>query len=95
MSEQKKALREELASEGFDLVEMTWEEYARCQKAFSLQMLESCRRLDKQVAQLTEALSWFLEDDRFHVAVGGNPNVVDKMINEARSRMIKAAGEKP
>ncbi|MEO0975984.1 MAG: hypothetical protein AAFY24_01945 [Pseudomonadota bacterium] len=85
------SLREELASEGFNLVEMTWEEYARCQKGFSLQMLKSCRGLEKQVAELAEALSWFLDDDRFHVAVGGNPNVVEKMIDEARDRMIAAA----
>lgn len=41
----------------------------------------------KQIAELAEALSWFLEDERFHVGVGGNPMVVERMVNEARRRL--------
>lgn len=48
---------------------------------------------EKQIAELTEALSWFLEDERFHVSVGGNPRVVEMMIAEARSRLHAAVFE--
>ena len=40
--------------------------------------------LRAEVARLREALGWFLDDERFHVAVGGNPNAVQKMIHDAR-----------
>lgn len=39
-----------------------------------------------RIEQLREALGWFLNDERFRVAVGGNPNVVDRMIAEAWER---------
>jgi hypothetical protein len=42
---------------------------------------------EKLIADLAEALSWFLEDPRFLVSVGGNPRVVERMINEARFRL--------
>lgn len=48
---------------------------------------------EKQIAELTEALGWFLEDERFHVAVGGNPMVVERMIEEARARLHAAQKE--
>ena len=37
-----------------------------------------------RIAELETALGWFLRDNRFRVAVGGNPNVVDAMLGEAR-----------
>jgi hypothetical protein len=36
-------------------------------------------------ARLREALGWFLTDERFVVSVGGNPNVVDGMLSQART----------
>jgi hypothetical protein len=39
--------------------------------------------------KLKAALRCFLEDDRFHVAVGGNPNVVDRMLAEARALLTE------
>lgn len=33
---------------------------------------------------LLEALGWFVDDKRFQVGVGGNPNVVAKMIADAK-----------
>ena len=38
---------------------------------------------------LAAALGWFLEDPRFQVAVGGNPNVVDRMLADARAALAK------
>ena len=37
--------------------------------------------------QLREALGWFLNDSRFVVQVGGNPNVVSQMIEAARAAL--------
>jgi len=42
--------------------------------------------LIKEVEALREALGWFVDDDRFQVGVGGNPNVVEAMIAEAKAR---------
>ena len=46
---------------------------------------------DKRIAELEGcserlrvALGWFVDDERFQVAVGGNPNVVESMIAEAK-----------
>jgi hypothetical protein len=38
---------------------------------------------EAEIERLRAALRCFLEDDRFHVAVGGNPNVVDQMLADA------------
>ena len=46
-----------------------------------------------EIARLREALGWFLCDDRFHVAVGGNPNVVERMLRDARAAIAKATGK--
>ena len=46
-----------------------------------------------RITALEEALRWFLEDPRFVVSVGGNPNVVDRMLAEARRRALGAEGE--
>lgn len=42
------------------------------------------------VEKLREALGWFLDDERFQVGVGGNPNVVESMIFEAKRRYDEA-----
>ena len=43
-------------------------------------MHRAADRLDRQ----RRVLGWFLADERFQVAVGGNPNVVEKMLADAR-----------
>jgi hypothetical protein len=52
---------------------------------------DCCRLADKRIAELGDqngrlhaALGWFLDDERFQVTVGGNPNVVEPMIAQAR-----------
>ena len=47
---------------------------------------EDVSPLIKEVEALREALGWFVDDDRFQVGVGGNPNVVEAMIAEAKAR---------
>ena len=44
-------------------------------------------RLTASIAELEKALGWFLSDDRFRVAVGGSPHVVEKMIADARTTL--------
>jgi hypothetical protein len=44
-------------------------------------LIEQARRVEG----LTEALGWFVNDERFQVGVGGNPNVVEKMIADAKA----------
>lgn len=46
-----------------------------------------CRQLmdaKQEIERLREALGWFINDKRFVVQVGGNPNVVPQMIAAAR-----------
>lgn len=38
-------------------------------------------------ARLRDALKLFLEDPRFHVSIGGNPNAVEKMLEQARAAL--------
>jgi len=45
------------------------------------------RGAEAEVTKLRMALGWFLEDERFVVSVGGNPNVVDKMLADARAAL--------
>lgn len=40
--------------------------------------------------RLRAALGWFLNDTRFVVSVGGNPNAVDEMIRAARAALDPA-----
>lgn len=40
---------------------------------------------EHRAARLRKALGYFLADERFQVAVGGNPNAVEKMLAEARA----------
>jgi len=42
---------------------------------------------NQDIGRLREALGWFLNDSRFVVQVGGNPNVVPQMIAEARAAL--------
>lgn len=49
----------------------------------------------EQVAGLRRALGWFVDDERFDVAVGGNPNVVEPMIAEAQRIYRSALGAAP
>lgn len=46
---------------------------------------ERVTALEAKNARLREALRWFLNDSRFVVQVGGNPNVVPAMIEAARA----------
>lgn len=48
-------------------------------------------RLEDAMPRLVDALRCFLEDQRFHVSVGGNPIAVEQMIAEARAAV--EAGE--
>lgn len=41
---------------------------------------------DTHVVALREALGWFIADERFQVAVGGNPIAVEGMLAEAQAR---------
>lgn len=43
--------------------------------------------LSAEKERLREALGWFLNDSRFVVQVGGNPNVVPQMIEAARAAL--------
>jgi hypothetical protein len=43
--------------------------------------------LSAENERLREALGWLLNDSRFVVQVGGNPNVVPQMIAEARAAL--------
>lgn len=47
--------------------------------------MSNVTELREHAQLLLEALGWFLEDERFQVGVGGNPIVVDRMIDSARS----------
>ena len=45
-------------------------------------------------ADLVKYLSIFLgHDDRFQISVGGNPNAVDAMLDEAHAALAKAQGQ--
>jgi hypothetical protein len=51
---------------------------------------DAADRIEAQAAEierLREALGWFLNDSRFVVQVGGNPNVVPQMIEDARAAL--------
>ncbi len=54
-------------------------------------MDELVEQLHARIAELEEALGWFVADERFQVSVGGNPNVVPKMIADAQAIYTKAA----
>ena len=52
----------------------------------------SQRALHEAAPDLLKALGYFIADERFHVAVGGNPIVVDAMLAEVRETYSKATG---
>ena len=49
-------------------------------------------RLIAAAPDLLAALKCFLQDERFDVAVGGNPIAVDAMLKQARDAVSKAEG---
>jgi hypothetical protein len=53
---------------------------------------DEIERLRSRVERLEGALRLFLEDPRFDVAVGGNPNAVEAMLSEAREALSTARG---
>ena len=59
-----------------------------------LALIAEIERLRDAMPRLVNALRCFLEDQRFHVAVGGNPIAVEKMIAEARAaaRIVEELG---
>ncbi len=54
------------------------------------ELIERIETLTARVARAEAALRWFLQDERFTVAVGGNPNVVEKMLAAARAILAEA-----
>ena len=55
-------------------------------------MPEADARLIAAAPDLLAALKCFLQDERFDVAVGGNPIAVDAMLKQARDAVSKAEG---
>lgn len=67
--------------------------YAGSRDELNAKLFERDKRiaeLEGRVERLRVALGWFVADDRFRVGVGGNPNAVEPMIEEAR-RIYKNA----
>jgi len=65
-------------------------EYHNCEgDAVDVALTEGADHLDA----LTQALSSFLADPDFDVAVGGNPNMVDRMLSRSRAALAKARGD--
>ena len=48
------------------------------------EMRATQRILEARIVELKAALGWFLADERFQVAVGGSPRVVEAMLEDAR-----------
>lgn len=49
-------------------------------KYYTAELFTECAN---RIEELTKALGWFVNDTRFVVQVGGNPNVVPGMIDAA------------
>jgi hypothetical protein len=71
----------------------------RCAEALHALLLASAdsaatiTRLEAEKAELLAGLRIFLgHDERFHVAVGGNPIAIDRMLGAARSLLSKLEG---
>ena len=84
---------EELLNEVADRIEVLSAENERLNAIVADRLLGSSvdhRTLKDIIAEnerLREALGWFLNDSRFVVQVGGNPNVVPQMIEAARAAL--------
>lgn len=52
-------------------------------------------RLISAAPDLLAALKCFLGDERYHVSIGGNPRVVDRMVDAAFAAVAKAEGTAP
>ena len=86
MTDDDKALVERLSAEADQ-----WDEPKSHDETDMRGMLYRAKdRIEAQAAEierLREALGWFLNDSRFVVQVGGNPNVVSQMIEAARAAL--------
>ena len=56
----------------------------------TLSLLDELEKMRAKNARLRESLNGFLNDERFQVGGGGNPNVVKKMIEDARAALDDA-----
>lgn len=86
MTDDDKALVENLR----DMPVWPMEEAADRIEAQAARLAEADALIELQnqdIGRLREALGWFLNDSRFVVQVGGNPNVVPQMIEAARARL--------
>ncbi len=52
-------------------------------------LVDTTIELAAQRNALRDALKLFLSDERFQVMVGGNPNVVQQMFEQARAALLK------
>lgn len=57
------------------------------QSVLAYEAADRIEALSAENERLREALGWFLNDSRFVVQVGGNPNVVPQMIEAARAAL--------
>ena len=68
-------------------------------KVYIANLIDKNYALTAQLAALREeakkVLGYFLRDERFQVGVGGNPNVVENMIDEAAAFLAKLEAMKP
>ena len=53
--------------------------------------IAECNVLRQENAELRSALGCFFGDVRYQVAVGGNPIVVDRMLDHARALLARGA----
>lgn len=87
MTEDDKALVEELKSDR-PIISQGWKflgEILPCN--LTDRAADRIEALIAENEKLREALGWFLNDSRFVVQVGGNPNVVPQMIEAARAAL--------
>ena len=86
MTDDDKALVERLAAEA-DNFKVAREVDMR---GMLYRAADRIEELSAENERMREALGWFLNDSRFVVQVGGNPNVVPQMIEAARSALREA-----
>ena len=85
MTDDDKALVERL----WNRVEYRWDGQTQIRE-IDTDATYAAHRIEELSAEnerLREALGWFLNDSRFVVQVGGNPNVVPQMIEAARAAL--------
>lgn len=64
-------------------VRLSKSEWLTLYEAFARHRKQAIEAQDAEIKRLREALGWFINDKRFVVQVGGNPNVVPSMIDAA------------